>query len=41
MAPNGRSIEVHEITTYKVEGGKFVQMSNVWDIETLKRQLSN
>jgi predicted ester cyclase len=41
VAPNGKSIEVHEITTYKVENGKFVQMSNVWDLETLKRQLAS
>ncbi|MGW2092958.1 ester cyclase [Promicromonospora sukumoe] len=41
VPPNGKPIEVHEITTYKVENGKFVQMSNVWDLETLKRQLSN
>ncbi|CAL9324616.1 ester cyclase [Streptomyces sp. SudanB66_2053] len=41
VAPNGKSIEVHEITVYKVRNGKFVQMSNVWDVEALKRQLSN
>lgn len=40
VEPNGRPIEVHEITTYKVQDGKFVQMSNVWDLDTLERQLS-
>ncbi|MEV4012386.1 ester cyclase [Nonomuraea angiospora] len=41
VAPNGKSIEVHEITVYKVRDGKFVQMSNVWDIDALREQLSS
>jgi steroid delta-isomerase-like uncharacterized protein len=41
IAPNGKPIEIEEITVYKIENGKFTQMSNVWDIDTLKRQLSN
>ncbi|MBY8871660.1 ester cyclase [Micromonospora sp. PLK6-60] len=40
VAPNGKPIEVHEITVYKVSDGKFVQMSNVWDIEAIRKQLS-
>ncbi|MBL7260106.1 ester cyclase [Paractinoplanes lichenicola] len=40
VAPNGKSIEVHEITTYRVRDGKFVQMSNVWDLDALREQLS-
>jgi steroid delta-isomerase-like uncharacterized protein len=41
LAPNGKPIEIEEVTVYKVENGKFTQMSNVWDIETLKRQLAS
>ncbi|MBL7256018.1 ester cyclase [Paractinoplanes lichenicola] len=41
VAPNGKPIELHEITVYKVRDGKFVQMSNVWDIDSLRNQLSN
>jgi predicted ester cyclase len=38
--PTGASIEVEDITTYVVEDGRFVQMSNVWDLAALAEQLS-
>ncbi|MFJ4224545.1 ester cyclase [Microbacterium sp. NPDC089695] len=40
LAPNGKPIEIEEITVYKIENGRFTQMSNVWDIDTLREQLS-
>ena len=40
VAPTGASIEIDEIAMYKVHDGKFVQMSNVHDVEALKKQLA-
>lgn len=40
-APNGKSIEIEEITVYKIRDGKFIQMSNVWDIGALATQLAD
>ncbi len=39
-APNGKPIEIEEITVYKIEDGRFTQMSNVWDLDALHEQLS-
>lgn len=39
-APNGKPIEIEEVTVYVIEDGKFTQMSNVWDIDTLGKQLA-
>jgi len=41
VAPTGARIEIDEIAMYKVRDGKFVQMSNVHDVEALKKQLAN
>lgn len=41
LAPNGKPIEIEEITVYKIENGVFVQMSNVWDIDALRTQLAS
>jgi steroid delta-isomerase-like uncharacterized protein len=38
---NGKPIEINEITVYVIENGKFAQMSNVWDVDALRDQLSN
>ena len=40
VAATGQPIEIDEVTVYKVRDGKFVQMSNVWDVEALKSQLA-
>jgi predicted ester cyclase len=40
VAPTGTSIEIDEVTVYKIENGKFTQMSNVWDVDALKLQLT-
>ncbi len=40
LTPNGKPIEIEEITVYKIENGRFAQMSNVWDVEALRRQLA-
>lgn len=40
VAPTGRPIEIDEVTVYKIRDGKFVQMSNVWDIDALTTQLA-
>lgn len=41
IAPDGGPIEIDEITVYRVRNGKFVQMSNVWDVDALRAQLSD
>jgi steroid delta-isomerase-like uncharacterized protein len=40
LAPNGKPIEIEEVTVYKIENGEFTQMSNVWDLDTLRSQLA-
>ncbi|WP_322410590.1 ester cyclase [Microbacterium invictum] len=40
LAPNGKLIEIEEVTVYKIENGRFTQMSNVWDIDALRDQLT-
>lgn len=40
VAPTGKKVEVDEIAMYKIRDGKFVQMSNVHDVEALKKQLA-
>ncbi|MGW7294575.1 ester cyclase [Streptomyces xiamenensis] len=39
VAPTGAPIEIDEFTLYRIRDGKFVQMSNVHDVEALKKQL--
>ncbi|MCU4745276.1 MULTISPECIES: ester cyclase [Streptomyces] len=40
VAPTGAPIEIDEFALYRIRDGKFVQMSNVHDVEALKRQLA-
>nr|BFE59728.1 hypothetical protein GCM10020063_042540 [Dactylosporangium thailandense] len=40
VAPTGARIEIDEVAMYRVRDGKFVQMSNVHDVEALKKQLA-
>lgn len=39
-APTGKSFEIVEHAMYQVRDGRFVQMSNVHDVEELERQLT-
>jgi steroid delta-isomerase-like uncharacterized protein len=40
VAPNGKPFEIVEYALYQVRDGRFVQMSNLHDAESLRRQLS-
>ncbi|WP_432747125.1 ester cyclase [Streptomyces sp. JH002] len=40
VAPTGAPIEIDEFALYRIRDGKFVQMSNVHDVEALKKQLA-
>ncbi|MFD3482963.1 ester cyclase [Streptomyces sp. NPDC058665] len=40
VAPTGAPIEIDEFALYRIHDGKFVQMSNVHDVEALKKQLA-
>jgi predicted ester cyclase len=39
VAPTGGSFEIVEYALYQVRNGRFVQMSNLHDVEGLRRQL--
>jgi predicted ester cyclase len=39
VAPSGRSFEIVEYALYRILNGRFVEMSNLHDIESLKQQL--
>lgn len=38
VAPSGRAIEIDEVTVYRIRDGRFIQMSNVWDVDALAAQ---
>lgn len=38
VAPTGRAIEIDEVTVYRIRDGRFIQMSNVWDVDALAAQ---
>jgi predicted ester cyclase len=40
IAPTGASFEIVEYAVYKVLDGRFVQMTSLFDAETLRRQLA-
>ncbi|MFE0689655.1 ester cyclase [Streptomyces xiamenensis] len=40
VAPTGAPVEIDEFALYRIRDGKFVQMSNVHDVEALKKQLA-
>lgn len=40
IAPTGASFEIVEYAIYEVREGRFVQMTSVFDAETLRRQLA-
>ena len=41
VAPTGKAIEIDEVTVYRIRDGRFIQMSNVWDIDALREQLAD
>jgi predicted ester cyclase len=40
IAPTGASFEIVEYAVYQVRDGRFVQMTSVFDADTLRRQLA-
>ncbi|MFB7899222.1 ester cyclase [Streptomyces xiamenensis] len=40
VAPTGAPMEIDEFALYRIRDGKFAQMSNVHDVEALKKQLA-